>query len=1047
MTLSDISIRRPVFAWMLMLACVVFGTLCLGRLGVSQLPDVASPILTVSVTWSGAAPEVMEAGVVDPLEEQLVEVQGIKNMTSTISDGTARIKLEFYGNQDIDAALQSVNSRVQSVTLPAQADPPTISKVDTDSTPILWMVVTWKGHSFHDLVEYIDLHLRDKFMVVPGVGDVQLGGWSNRTMRIWVDNKKLAPNELTILDVRDTITNDYQETASGYIENNLKQLNIRTMGEEKSAAHIGNLYISQRSGGQIVNSPLRIKDVATVDDGLDDIRRFSRSEGLDSIGLGFRKQFGSNEVEVAQNILDAAKQFQHALPPGMELGTRFNTTTFTKNAIHETELTVLLSVVVTSLVCWLFLGSWSATLNVLFSIPTSILGTFVVIYFFGFTLNFFTLLGLSLAVGIVVDDAIMVLENIFRHFQMGKDKVRASLDGAREITFAALAATVSIVAVFSPVLFINGQIGAYLYQFGVTISAAVMLSLLEAITLTPMRCSQFMQRPENARGLTRWIDEQFQRFARGYRWVLEICLRFRWGVLILSALCFALSLHLYPLLTKELIPSQDIGAIMLRFTSQPDASLERTSDLLKPLEDYLQTLPYVSETFTNVGGYSGGEVTTGNIYITLVDRSKRSLSQQEIVTQLRSQFAKMRATGVRVQVIDVNMGAFSSKRGTRIELSLQGPEYSVLRDKANEIMDKLDDSNEFTDSDIDYREGSKELHIIPDREKAAANNVPILTIADTLNAAIGGINVGEFTNGDRRYEMRLRLQTGQWQTAQDVDNLMIHTSLGETIPITDVITTKTASTLQSITKENRDRSITLFANNSPDVSAEKATQDAIAICRKVLPEGYRVELTGASQSKREIFSNLGYMLILGFVVAYMVLATQFNSFIHPCTVLTTLPFTFTGAFLSLYLTECSLNIYSAIGIVLLMGIAKKNSILLVEFFNRLRFGHGKTTAQAILEGGPIRLRPILMTSLATVAAAIPAAIGFGPGAEVREPLAIVIIGGVIVSTAFTLLVIPCVYSLCTALESKSGQTQSRRAYAEGDSPLASKPGPAVLTPG
>lgn len=1045
MTLSDISIRRPVFAWMIMAACLVFGAISFQRLGVSQLPDVTRPVLTIRVNWPGAAPEVLEAEVINPLEEAVISVQGVKNIESTVMQGVARIKLEFYLERDIEAALQETNARVRSVSLPEQADLPTITKVNQDDTPIMWLGVTW-DHSFHDLVEYVDLSLRDKFQVVPGVGDVQLGGWSDRTMRIWVDNEKLAPLDLTILDVRDTLKADYGETASGLIENHRTEMNVRTMGEGKSAEEIANLAITRRGGKAIIDSPLKLSDVAKVDDGLADVRRFSRSDGRASVGLGIRKQRGYNEVEVAQNVQKLVKELQKDLPPGMQLSVRFDSTKFTRDAVHETEFTLILSAIVTSLVCWAFLGSWTSTLNILLSIPTSIMGAFVVIYFCGFTLNFFTLLGLSLAIGIVVDDAIMVLENIVRHFRMGKTSEQAALDGAREITFAAVAATVSVVAIFSPVLFVGGVIGKFLYQFGVTISAAVLISLLEAITLTPMRCAQFMEEPKEENRVTRWIGRIFASWAQWYRRCLEVCLRHRWKVVLISMGLFIASLSLFRFLRQEMSPSQDVGAIMLRIQGKTGSSLGRTSDLLKPVEEYLNQQPYIAKSFVNVGGYGGGEVASGNIMITLVDRSKRKLSQKEIVAQLRAEFAKLSGgkngkpavaadagkkpeaggggkrrggdqwEGLRIQVIDVSQGAFSTKRGTTIELSLRGPQYAVLKEKAAEIMKKMEATGEFIDLDTDYREGARELRIIPDRDKAAASNVSMQTIADTVNAAIGGVRVGKYTNGDRRYDVRIRLLPEQWKEPADVEKLMVRTTYGEMVPLSSVTTTQLVSTVQSVTRENRQRAITLFANNKPEISAEKALKDAVRICKEVLPEGYGVELTGASQTNREAFAGLKYMLLLGFVVAYMVLAAQFNSFIHPVTVLVALPFTVTGAILSLGLTGNSFNLYSAIGLILLMGIAKKNSILLVEFFNKLRHEHGKSLHDAILEGGPIRLRPIFMTSAATVAAAFPAALGIGPGAEVRIPLAVVVIGGVVVSTFFTILVVPCVYSLFAKLE-------------------------------
>jgi HAE1 family hydrophobic/amphiphilic exporter-1 len=470
-----------------------------------------------------------------------------------------------------------------------------------------------------------------------------------------------------------------------------------------------------------------------------------------------------------------------------------------------------------------------------------------------------------------------------------------------------------------------------------------------------------------------------------------------------------------PHLKKELGPSQDIGTLMLRVQGKPSDSLEKTSETMQKMEDLIKSKPYVAKTFTNIGGYGGGEVSSGNMFITLVDRDKRQ-KQQVISAQLREELKQFK--GLKIQVIDLSQGAFSPNRGTTLEISLRGPDYGVLNAKATEIIERMNKSGEFTDADTDYREGAKQLNVYPNRDKAAQSNVTVQTIAQTVNAAIGGIRTGQFTNDDRRYDVRLRLQQGQWTKPEDLNNVMVRTGYGEMVPLTEVADTKLTSTLMTVTRINRMHSITLFANNAPGVSQDKALDDLMRICHEVLPENYKAVPVGYTQNNKETFQGIWYIFFLGFLVAYMVLAAQFNSFVHPLAVLIVIPFTLTGAILSLYLTGNSLNVYSAIGLILLMGIAKKNSILLVEFFNRQRFDHDRPIHEAILTGGPIRLRPILMTSAATIAAAVPAAFGLGPGAEVRIPLAIVVIGGVIVSTLFSLLVVPCLYSCLTRFEGK-----------------------------
>ncbi|SDU20599.1 hydrophobic/amphiphilic exporter-1, HAE1 family [Verrucomicrobium sp. GAS474] len=1005
MTLSDLSIRRPVFAWMIFAACVVFGSIGFSRLGVSLLPDITAPIVTVSVSWAGASPQVIETGAIDPLEQAIMEVQGVKSLESTCYQGSGRIKIEFNLDRNIDAALQEVNAKIRSVTLPTDVDPPTIYKMNQDANPIIWLGLTSNG-TFHDLIEYADLHLTDKFSVVPGVGNIILGGWSSRTMRVWIDNEKLRKYELTVVDVRNALQNDYQETAAGYLEDPKKESNLRMMGEADSAKEIGDLLLGNRAGAQITDSQIHLRDVAYIEDGLADLRNFSRSNGKISLGLGVQKLRGYNEVEVADQVKALVDKINPTLPPGMSIVVNFDTTKFTRDSIHETEMTLVLSAIVTGLVCWAFLGSWTSTLNVLISIPTSIIGTFLCLYAFHFTLNFFTLLGLSLAVGIVVDDAIMVLENISRHYDMGKTRRQASLDGAREITFAAVAASLSVVAIFLPALFVSGPIGTFFFQLGITISCAVLLSLLESITLTPMRCSRFMRKKEAENAFTRRVDALFSRLAGHYRKTLEWCLRHPWKVVLISLGLFALSLFIFPQLKKEMSPPQDSGTVLMRVRGRPDASLEYTARSVAQLEDFLNAQPEVLHTSSNIGG--ANDVSTTQIFITLVDRKKRD-KQQAIVERWRDKFKTMK--GMRIQIIDVAQGAFSSRRGTNIEISIQGPEYTVMRDKSEEIIKRMEATKEFSDMDTDYIEGAREYRIYPDREAAARRGVSVQAISQTVNAAAASIRQGYFTNGDRRYDIRLKFLPEQLKAPSDLKNLQIRTDNGELIPLSEVTTAKEEKTSLTITRNNRQRAITLYANNTPSTAQDKAINDALKICREILPDGYSAYPTGASQTQKESLGALPGMLCLGLLVAYMILAVQFNSFVHPITVFLALPFTFTGAFLSLYLSHNSFNIYSGIGILLLMGIAKKNSILLVEFFNKQRQEYGLALHEAVLTGAPIRLRPILMTSAATIAAAFPAALGLGPGAEVRIPLAIVVIGGVAVSTAFSLLVIPCAYIL------------------------------------
>jgi hydrophobe/amphiphile efflux-1 (HAE1) family protein len=1016
MTLSDLSIRRPVFAWMLMFGLIVFGLISFFRLGVSQLPDVDHPVLQMNITWEGAAPEVMESEIVDRLEQAVISVQGIRDITSRIRQGQATITLEFDLNRDVDVALQEVQANISRVRLPVDVEPPVILKSNPDDQPIMWLGVS-SERSLRDLIVYIDENLRDQFQILPGVGEIQLGGFSERNLRLWVDNDKLRQYELTITDVQRAVGVEQIESAAGYMENQQQEFNLRVMGEGRTADEVANLLITQRGGRPIYRSNIRVKDVARVEDGLSDFRRISRINGVPGVGLGIKKQRGANAVEVAETVRAKIAELEKTLPKDIHVNVNFDSTVFIEEAVSETEFTLILSALVTGLVCWFFLGSWSSTFNVLLSIPTSIIGTFILIYFMGFTLNIFTLLGLALAVGIVVDDAIMVLENIVRHSEMGKSRVLAAGDGAREITFAAVAASVAVMAIFLPIVFMKGIMGKFLYQFGVTITVAVALSLLEAITLTPMRCAQFLAPPETSGGMAAWSNRQFERLARGYRSILGFCLSHRWWVLISSTILFAASLFIINVLRKEVIPEQDMSVFMIRFETPVGSSLQFTTDKVVEAEKVLRSRPEVLRFFAAIGGFTGGEVNTGIFFISLQPKSERKASQREIMNWCRTEMSKIPKFVPRLADL-ASRGLTPRGANYPVEFNIRGGNYKVMSEKALEIMKRLDATGLVKDLNTDYREGMPEIRVIPDRARASASGVTMESIGQTVNAAIGGIREGKFSQGGRRYDVRLRLIPGQRVSPEDVEKLQIRNTYGEVVELRDVAKVEVVPTLQTITRQMRERSVTITANVASGKSQGDALNAAERISREVLPEGYRVFFAGSGQLLRESRLDFLFVFAMGVIVAYMVLASQFNSFLHPVTVLLALPFSISGALLALWIFGQTLNLYSGIGLILLMGIVKKNSILLVEFANKKREDEGLSAHDAMLAAGPIRLRPILMTSCATLAAALPPALAFGPGAETRIPMAITVIGGVLVSTVLTLFVVPSAYSLMSRMEGK-----------------------------
>ncbi|MBI3455422.1 MAG: efflux RND transporter permease subunit, partial [Candidatus Rokubacteria bacterium] len=938
--------------------------------------------------------------------------------------GQATVTLEFELARDIDAALQEVQTKLAQaeLRLPRELDPPITLKVNPQDQPIMWLGVSGSVPK-RELMEYVQDHLKDRFQTISGVGEIFLGGWVERNLRVWMDADKLAAYQLTVADVIDAIQREHVEMPGGRIETGTQELNVRALGEAASVAEFGQILITRRAG-QPVYAPIHLSDVAAIEDGLADVRRISRIMGETAVGLGIKKQRGANEVEVARRVKARMADIQRELPPGISLGINFDRTRFVEDSIKELTFTLFLSAMLTSLVCWLFLGSWSATLNILMAIPTSIVGTFICLYFFGFTLNTFTLLGLSLAIGIVVDDAIMVLEHIVRQREHGLGRVEAAQMGARQITSAALAATLAIIAIFLPVAFMSGVIGKFFFEFGVTISVAVALSLLEALTLAPMRCSQFLRVGPRAGWLGRAVERGFRALEAGYRRVLPGILNRRWLVLGASLVIFSVSsLGVFPFLRKEFVPSQDQSMFLIRLQTPVGSSIEFTDEKFKIAEAFAMSRPEMRRYFGAIGGFGGGEVNTGVLFVTLQSPRRRPvvapathpLSQEELMALFRTELGAIPDVKARIQ--DLSMSGFAAQRGFPIELSIRGPDWDTLAETALELERRMGESPRMVDVDTDYLAGVPEVRVRPDRKKAAERGVSMQTIAQTVNAMIGGQRVGKYTRGGRRYDIRVRLVPSQRTQAEDIERLWVWNTHGELVQLKDVVALTEKPTLLTITRKNRERAINVFANIATGQSQAAAMADVQQLAREVVPEGYRVVFGGSSQTFQESFQSLLFALLLGIIVSYMVLGSQYNSYLHPVSVLLALPFSISGAFLGLWLLNQSLNIYSFIGLILLMGIVKKNSILLVDFTNQRR-DQGMALRPALLEACPSRLRAILMTSISTIAAAVPPALALGPGAETRRPMAIAVIGGVVFSTLLTLFVVPCAYQLLSRIERK-----------------------------
>ncbi|HEV7768842.1 MAG TPA: efflux RND transporter permease subunit [Thermoanaerobaculia bacterium] len=1024
MKITEVCIKNPVFAWMIMAATVLFGGVAASRIGISQFPDVDFPTINVSVSWEGAAPEVVEHDIVEPIEEAVMQVQGVRNVTSTSRQGGGNVTVELDLSRNVDLALQDVQTRVAQVqrNLPRDIEPPVVSKTNPEDQPIMWVGLSGP-FAPQVLSDYARYRVKERLQTVPGVGEIQVGSVS-RNIRIWIDSDKLDERQVTVSEVLAAIGNQHVELPAGRLETSGREVNVRVMGEAFDLDEFRTLVVRDVPG-----APVYLSDVAMVEDGFEDIRRISRVNGEPAQGMGIRKQRGSNAVAVARGVKEAIAEIQKTLPAGMELGINFDSTQFIEESVHEIQFELMLSVILTAIICWLFLGTFGATLNVILAIPMSLLGTVACIYFFGFTLNTFTLLGLALAVGIVVDDAIMVLENIFRHGEMGKDRVRAAREGTAEISFAALAATLAVCAIFLPVVFMKGIIGKFFLQFGVTLCIAVLLSYVEAITLAPARSAQMLKTgAERQSKLGHFVDVAFDKLSHAYSRVLAIGLRHPLSVLAMAVIVFIASMFVFKKLPSEFVPSQDQSRLMIRLQTAVGADLAETDRVFRRAETYLQEQKEVVRVFGNVGGFGGGGVNTGILFVTMVPPDQREKSQQDFAAMVRKELNGY--PGVRAVVQDLSQQGFSAQRGFPIEFSVRGSEWDKLIDVANDMRDKLQQSGLATDIDTDYQVGMPELRIVPDRARAADLGVSVEEVATTINALVGGVRSGKYSTGGRRIDIRTRLLANQRTRPEDLSRLRVRTAAGALVPLSSLVKEDERPALQSVTRRDRERAISIYGNVAPGKSQGEALEYIESISKE-LPTGYRAVLGGSSVAFRESMGQLVFALILGIMVAYMVLASQFNSFLHPVTVLSILPLSIAGAAFALLITGKTLNIFSMIGLLLLLGIAKKNSIILVDYAVQKQ-NEGMSAHDAMLKAGPVRLRPIMMTSAATLMAAVPPALALGPGAETRGPMAVAIIGGLVISTALSLLVVPAFFVVADRAKMKLSTMFSRGSKDEGE---------------
>ena len=1007
MKISTTSIRRPVFATVMSFTILLFGIIAFTRLPVREYPDIDPPIISVTTLYRGASPSVVETEITNVLEEQFATLEGVKTMTSSSREQGSVITIEFELNRNVDEAANDVRDRVSRVraSLPREIDDPVISKVDVNAQPIVWIALSSDHHSGLELTDIADRILKERLQRLPGVGAVIIGGERRYAMRVWLDPLLMAAHGLTTQDVEDAVRRENAEIPGGRVEGDQREFSVRTQGELNTPEEFGAIIVRQNG-----NDLVRLRDVADVRIGAADERTVARYNGQSAVGLGVVKQSKASTVDVAANIRAALPDLAKLLPAGMVLDIAYDSSTFINDSISEVQQTLIIALCLVVLVVLAFLKSFRATTIPTLAIPISIVGSLAAAYFLGFTINILTLLAMVLAIGLVVDDAIVVLENIFRHMELRKGKMDAALDGSSEIGFAVIATTISLVAVFVPLAFLTGSVGRLFNEFGITLAVAILISGFVALTLTPMLCSKILRPLHGASNswASRSFDYFFDRLNTGYDRTLRFAMRHRPLMLTIAGLAVVMSLVLFKFLPSELVPTEDRGVALGVVIAPEGSTLDYTDKYMKEVESRLLPLPERHSLFSAIGlGFGGpGTVTNGFVFLGLKPLKERNRSQQQIVQQLFPQLLGI--PGVLAFVINPPSlgGSFSS---SPVEYVIQGDSYEQLNQAVGGVMGDAAKLGYMINLDTDLRLNKPELNLGIDRDRASALGVSVTEIGTTLETFLGGRVVTNFKRGTKQYDCILQMKKSDRETPDAIREIYVR-GTGGLVQLANVLRVNETLAPKELNHYNRVRSATITANLVPGVSLGQALDDLDRIAAKDLPAGMKTDYAGQSLEYKTSSSSLYFMFLLAIVFIYLVLSAQFESFIHPMTILLSVPLAVFGALVTLFVFRESLNIYSQIGLIMLIGLVTKNAILIVEFSNQLR-RRGKTVVDAVIEAATIRLRPILMTSFATIFGVMPIAIGIGAGAESRRPLGLAVVGGLLFSTFLTLVIVPVVYTI------------------------------------
>ena len=1015
MGLADFCIRRPVFAVMLIAGLVGLGLISLGRLGVDLFPRVEYPFIVVSTVLEGATPETVETEVTDELEEKINTISGIKTLRSTSSEGLSQVFLEFEIGEDINIKSQEVRDRISLARgdIPIEAENPVVEKVDPDADPIMSVLVVG-NYSIRELTLYADDVVKEALQRIKGVGSVEVVGGRDREVRIWLDIDRLRGYGLSAEQVIAAIKSEHAEIPGGRLEasGGLSEFTVKTKGEVESVAEFGDLVVAFRDG-----APTWLRDVARIEDGMEDERTYAELSGKRGVSLDIRRQSGENTVAVATEVRRALEDLRTSAPTGVDLVVAKDVAKFVESAVNDVSKDMFLGALLAVLVTFAFLLNPRSTLIVAVAIPTAIISTFFAFYVADFTLNMLTMMGLSVSIGLLIDDAIVVVESIHRYVQDGVPPMRAASLGVKRVGSAVLAGMLSIVGVFVPIAFMEGMVGQFFFQYGLSVSFAVAISFLVSMTMTPMLASRLLRKDPERRRFAGPLLSFHDKIDRGYGRALNATLRHRWAAIVLLIAAVVGGGMVAVMVPSEFMPQTDRSEFTAYIELPLGSGIQETKQVAQRVAKNISTVEWVEDVFVTVGAGVQNKVNEAEFYIGLSAKQIRPQGQFEIMDKVRE---AIRVNGPEIKssnLAEIAWVSGGTAAGATIEYLVQGPDLDKLEKLADGLARKMSGMSAFQDVDTSYDSGKPELQIHIDRRRAADLGVSVDRLAGTVRALVGGTDVSTYEEDGQRYDVRVRLEVHQRDDLAKLGQLQVASASQQLVNLDSVATLRIALGPVEISRMDRSRAASVHANNDRRLTLGEANDELQTLVAKLdFPPGYSGRSEGMIKTMKETSAAISFAFGMAMIVIYMILASQFNSFAQPAIIMLCAPLAFIGAFLAIYLEGVGLSMFAQIGLIVLMGLVMKNGILLVEYANQFR-AEGQDARTAMANAAPLRLRPIMMTALSTIFGMLPIAFSISDGAEWRRPMGILIVGGLMSSTILTLFIVPVAYTLLADAES------------------------------